>query len=172
MKGNILKIAYIVTIVILFIIACWTGYMCITYDRFPEGMVIIGSAFVILIISLILFLTQNRADDKMVLAQAGPLLSKIAGVISFIHEDDVEVEEEGTIYFHKYGFIVDSPHIEYDLIDYDTIDDIYKEDDLDLFICVGEDTYKAVGSSKIKFMAAEDILNKQTNYRFNDAEDE
>lgn len=173
MKDKIIKIVYASIMGTLFIAACVIGYMCMQYDRFPEGLVIVGSAFIIMLVSIILLVTQKGADEKIVQAKAGPILSKIQGTVSLMDiNGNVDIEENGVVEFHKYGIVIVAPSITYDLVPYDDVEDIYKEEDLDLFICVKDWMLKAVGTSKVKFMAAEDILNKQTNYRFNDDSDD
>ena len=170
MKRTIFRTIYVSIITCLFAVACVIGWACINYDRLPEGIVVIAASFVVFAVSLFLMLTQRSADAKMLEAQSGPFLMKFKGVLSFLRDDEVEREVNGILEFHKYGFfIVEGKDKIY--VSYDQVSDIYKEEDLDLFMVIPERVLKIVGDAKMKLMAVEDMLNKQTNYRFDEGAD-
>jgi hypothetical protein len=192
MKESVIKTVYIAFITVLFAIACVIGGMCIRYNRIPEAMVIIGSSLVVFLVSMFLLFTQKSADKKLeeakLMAEAGDFLMKSNGWITQL-TDATTFEPRlacgnGSIVFHKNGFFIYvneqyGQKINYrDYLSYDDITDVYEDNfvydgEEQIYLCIKVDgkTIRLTIDSQLKLMATEDILNKQTNYRFDEGEE-
>lgn len=178
-----IRIIYILVILLLFGVAGTLGAFCIHYDRVPEGIIIIGSAVVVLVVSIIVALSGSVSKDDKSMAKQKAKANNVPS------DAKVLMTLKGTVQTYSDGNITSEPipatvkmydkfgiHIFIDkknkLLKYEKIEDIYKETDNDFVLGMSNGIeYKVECESLVKLMAFEDILNKQTNYRF-DADDE
>lgn len=178
-----LRVVYVLVILLLFGCAGTLGALCIHYDRKPEGIIIIGSAAIVLIVSIVVALSGSIKKDDAKLAKANkhannlpdaPVLMTMNGTVQpFKDGEETDDKLDATVkLFDGVGVHVQVGKSKTKLLKYEDIEDIYKETDDDFFILMPNDIeYKFECSSVMKMKALEDILNKQTNYRFDEGDD-
>jgi hypothetical protein len=178
-----LRVVYILVILLLFGVAGALGSLCIHYDRKPEGIIIIGSAVVVLVISVVVALSGaiSKDDKKVAKAKAKQSCIPADAVLLMTMKCTVQTYRNGEItskpqdavikLYDEIGVYIQVGQDRNKMLLYDDVDDIYKETDDDFFIGMNNGReYKFKCPSIVKLMALEDILNKQTDYRFDENE--
>ncbi len=176
------KIVYMMVILLLFIVAGVIGVFCIQYERIPEGIIILSCAVIVLVVSLVVAfsdpIVKDTVDDASALktkdvpvsVENAKVLMTLRGTVQTYVNNKLNFGPVDAVVkmYDKYGIhiLIDKKH---KLLKYDDVDDIYKESDNDFVVGMKNGIeYKIVCSSLIKLMAFEDILNKQTDYRFDE----
>lgn len=156
------KYHVIYLILLLFVLAgsAVFGCLCFRYNRLPEGCIIIGGVILILTFSYMLHVNSLVADKKMMIDAAGFPMVSIDCVCK------LNGERTGSICmleFHKYGVLIDSEDIPYDLIEYPEIDYEIPDDFHIRLHCLIDGTdymFLFITNSLIKVKAARQILEQ------------
>ena len=157
------KYHVIYLILLLFVLAgsAWFGYLCFQYNRLPEGCIIIGGVILILTFSYLLHVNSLVADKKMMVDAAGFRMVSIECICKLNGE---RTGSTCLLEFHKYGVLIDSEDIPYDLIEYPEIDyEIPDKFHIRLHCLIDDKDYMFlfITNRSIKVKAAQQILEEK-----------
>lgn len=153
MISKVLQVLYFIVFGFLACVAVIFGLMCFSYNRFPEGLIIIGAVLAITIVMLVIMRMNRTTDKELVFAQAGHLLVEMEGVCHFNQNRGVPCK----LICCKYGFLIESDSVEFQLHDYTNVSD-FTANKHDISIVMDNDVYRFVSNQYLKIKAISNLL--------------